>query len=65
MGGGIGRGMKPARDPPYARRRFPAEVISYAIWLYFRFPLSLRMAEEMLAARGIGISFILLQIRTE
>ena len=57
--------MKPARDPPYARHRLPAEVISYAVWLYFRFPLSLRMAEEMLAARGIGISFILLQIRTE
>jgi transposase-like protein len=33
--------------------RFPPEVISYAVWLYFRFPLSLRMVEEMLAARGI------------
>jgi putative transposase len=31
-------------------------VISYAIWLYFRFPLSLRMVEEMLAARGIEAS---------
>jgi putative transposase len=31
-------------------------VISYAIWLYFRFPLSLRMVEEMLAARGILVS---------
>jgi putative transposase len=48
--------MKPARDPRYARHRFPAEVISYAIWLYFRFPLSLRMVEEMLAARGIEVS---------
>jgi putative transposase len=28
-------------------------VISHAVWLYFRFPLSLRMVEEMLAARGI------------
>jgi putative transposase len=46
--------MKPARDPPYARRRFPAEVISYAIWLYFRFPLSLRMVEEMLAPEALG-----------
>src|SRR4051812_18652946 len=32
------------------------EVISYAIWLYFQFPLSLRMVEEMLAARGIQVS---------
>jgi putative transposase len=31
-------------------------VISYAVWLYFRFPLSLRMVEEMLAARGIAVS---------
>jgi putative transposase len=48
--------MKPPRHPGYARHRFPAEVISYAIWLYFRFPLSLRMVEEMLAARGIEVS---------
>src|SRR5215217_722390 len=43
------------RDEPdphlrYARHHFPAEVISYAVWLYFRFPLSLRMVEEMLAS---------------
>jgi putative transposase len=31
-------------------------VISQAVWLYFRFPLSLRMVEEMLAARGIVVS---------
>src|SRR3712207_4900877 len=41
---------------PYAGYRFPAEVISQAVWLYFRFPLSLRMVEEMLAARGIVVS---------
>ena len=40
----------------YAGYRFPPEVISHAIWLYFRFPLSLRMVEEMLAARGILVS---------
>ena len=45
----------PARSP-YAGHRFPAEVISHAIWLYFRFPLGLRMVEEMLAARGILVS---------
>ena len=48
--------MKPTRDPRYARHRFPAVVISYAIWLYLRSPLSLRMVEEMLAARGIEVS---------
>jgi transposase-like protein len=36
----------PAAKPPYAGYRFPAEVISHAVWLYFRFPLSLRMVEE-------------------
>jgi putative transposase len=50
------RRMKPSRHPRYARHRFPAEVISHAVWLYFRFPLSLRMVEEMLAARGILVS---------
>src|ERR1043165_9576827 len=40
----------------YAGYRFPAEVISHAVWLYFRFPLSLRMVEEMLAALGIIVS---------
>ena len=35
----------------------PPELISYAVWLYFRFPLSLRMVEEMLAARGIEVSY--------
>ena len=48
--------MKNTRHPRYARHRFPAEVISHAVWLYFRFPLSLRMVEEMLAARGILVS---------
>jgi hypothetical protein len=43
----------PAAKSPYAGYRFPAEVISQAVWLYFRLPLSLRMVEEMLAARGI------------
>ena len=42
-----------AAKSSYAGYRFPAEVISHAVWLYFRFPLSLRMVEEMLAARGI------------
>ncbi|RDI51486.1 IS6 family transposase [Microvirga subterranea] len=48
--------MNKTRDPHYARHRYPAEVISHAVWLCFRFPLSLRMVEEMLAARGILVS---------
>src|SRR3954452_14591736 len=48
--------MIPAAKSPYAGYRFPGEVISHAVWLYFRFPLSLRMVEEMLAARGIAVS---------
>src|SRR5919199_883770 len=43
--------------PRYAGHRFPAEVISQAVWLYFRFALSLRMVEEMLAGRGIVVSY--------
>jgi putative transposase len=48
--------MNSTHHPRYARHRFPAEVISHAVWLYFRFPLSLRMIEEMLAARGVPVS---------
>ena len=37
--------------------RFPAEVIAHAVWLYLRFPLSFRDVEEMLAERGIRVSY--------
>jgi putative transposase len=36
----------------FAGYRFPPDVIGYAVWLYYRFPLSLRMVEELLAVRG-------------
>src|SRR6202795_1187968 len=49
--------MAGAYDPLYRRHRVPPEVISYAVWLYFRFPLSLRMVEEMLSARGICVTY--------
>jgi putative transposase len=49
--------MSTDRDPLYRRHRFPREVVGYAVWLYFRFPLSLRMVEEMLAARGICVTY--------
>ena len=48
--------MSSSNTPSYTGYRFPAEVISYAVWLYFRFPLSLRMVEEMLALCGIVVS---------
>ena len=47
--------MCPARHTGYARRS-PVEVISYAVWLYFRFPPSLSMMKEVLAARGIEVN---------
>jgi putative transposase len=50
-------GMTTPRDPLYAGYRHPAELIGYAVWRYFRFPLSLRMVEEMLAARGILVTY--------
>src|SRR5260370_20696550 len=37
--------------------RFPRDVISYAVWLYYRFALSLCMVEELLAARGIELTY--------
>src|SRR3954453_6327173 len=48
--------MTTLASPSYAGHRFPAEIISPAVWLYFRFPLSLCMVEEMLAARDIIVS---------
>jgi hypothetical protein len=40
----------------YHRHRFPAEIISHCVWLYFRFSLSFRYVEEMLAMRGVSLS---------
>src|SRR5215207_227815 len=48
--------MTPSAKSPYAGYRFSPEIISHAVWLYFRFPLSLRMVDELLAARGIAVS---------
>ena len=48
--------MSSPTKSPYAGHRFPPEVIGHAVWLYFRFPLGLRMVEELLAARGITVS---------
>ncbi len=40
----------------YKRHRFPPEIIAHAVWLYFRFPVSLQLVEEMLLERGIVVS---------
>lgn len=47
-------------EPPisYRRHRFPPQIIAPAVWLYFRFPLSLRLAEELLLERGIEKSYL-------
>ena len=49
--------MTTPRDPIYAGYCYSAALIGYAVWLYCRFPLSLRMVEEMLPARGISVSY--------
>ena len=41
----------------YRRHRFPPEIIQHAIWLYLRFTLSYRDVEELLAERGLDISY--------
>jgi len=41
----------------YSLRRLPSALINCAVWLYFRFPLSLRDVEDLLAERGIDVSF--------
>ncbi len=43
--------------PLYHRHRFPAEIISHCVWLYFRFVLSFRDVEEMLAMRGVALTY--------
>jgi len=41
----------------YARYRYPSQIINYAVWLYHRFTLSFRDIEELLAARGVSVSY--------
>ena len=48
--------MTDVRTSLYHRHRFPAEIIAEAVWLYFRFPLSFLMVEDMLAYKGIIVT---------
>ena len=41
----------------YSGYRFPSQIISYAVWAYHRFCLSFRDVEDLLAARGIIVSY--------
>jgi putative transposase len=41
----------------YRGHRFPKEIISHCIWLYFWFGVSLRDVEELMAARGVLLSY--------
>jgi putative transposase len=41
----------------YKHHRFPAEIVSHAVWLYFRFCLSYRDVEELLFARGVMVTY--------
>jgi putative transposase len=41
--------------------RFPVEIISHCVWLYHRFPLSLRDVEQMMAQRGVRVSYDTIQ----
>ena len=41
----------------YRRHRFPAAIIQRAVWLCFRFPLSYRDVEDLLAERGVDVSY--------
>jgi putative transposase len=53
LGGGR-VGMQPIS---YDRHRFPPDVIRHAVWLYLRFTLSYREVEELLAERGLEVSY--------
>jgi putative transposase len=46
----------PSSTNLYKRHRFPAEVISHSVWLYYRFSLSYRDIEELMAERGDTLS---------
>ena len=46
-----------SQPPSYRGYRFPSEIISHAVWLYYRFGLSFRDVEDLLAERGITVTY--------
>jgi putative transposase len=47
----------PSAPTKYKHHRFPVEIISHAVWLYFRFCLSFRDVEELLLERGVVVTY--------
>jgi putative transposase len=47
----------PANTERYKNHRFPGEIISHGVWLYYRFPLSYRDVQELLFERGIAVTY--------
>ena len=43
--------------PSYHGYRFPPDIIAHAVWLYFRFSLSFRDVEDLLAQRGVTVTY--------
>jgi putative transposase len=48
---------KAKQSGAFKGHRFPPEIISYAVWAYFRFPMSLRYVEDLLYKRGVIVSY--------
>ena len=46
-----------SQPPSYRGYRFPTEIISRAVWLYYRFGLSVRDVADLLAERGITVTY--------
>ncbi len=45
------------QTPSYRGYRFPPEIISHAVWLYYRFGLSFRDVEDLLAERSVTVAY--------
>jgi putative transposase len=52
-----GAGLMAAVVPSYKGFRYPVEIISHCVWLYYRFPLSFREVEEMMLERGVVVTY--------
>ncbi|MFI6063542.1 IS6 family transposase [Streptomyces sp. NPDC051286] len=52
-----GKSSVESASPSYKGHRYPIEVISHCVWLYFRFPLSFREVEELMLQRGVIVSY--------
>ncbi len=48
---------KTTAAPSYKHHHFPAEIIAHTVWLYFRFSLSFRDVEQLMAAHGVELSY--------